>query len=68
MKFEQLVFYVFFSFLNIFTNDMIKATFFFVGASLKNIKIRNEFMKRISIITQKLAVSFYSCIFLKKIV
>ena len=58
---EQLVFSVFFPFVNIFTNDMIKSTFFFATSSLKNIKIRNEFIKRISIsiIKQKLVVILF---------
>ena len=47
---------MFFPFVNIFINDMIKTAVLFVSHSLKNIKIRNEFIKRISIIKQKLSV------------
>ena len=52
-------FYVFFSVVNIFTNDMIKTPFFFVSSYLNNIKIRNEFIERISIIKQKLIVILF---------
>ena len=49
-------FYMFFPFVDIFINDMIKTAILFVSHSLKNIKIRNEFIKRISTIKQKLIV------------
>ena len=54
-------FSVFFPFVNIFTNDIIKTTFLFATPSLKNIKIRNQFIKRISIsiIKQKLIVILF---------
>ena len=52
-KFELLGFYACFSFVNIFTNDMIKTPAFFVSASLDNSNIRKEFIKRVSVIKQK---------------
>ena len=63
-KFELLVFIYFFPFVNIFTNAIIKTPMFSVSPSLKNIKIRNEFIKRISITKQKLtAILFWSIFF-----
>ena len=57
MNFQPIFF--FFSFINIFTNDMIK-TPVFCGAFLKNIKIRIEFIKRISLIKKKsIVISFW---------
>ena len=50
-------FYVFFPFVNLFTNDMIKTPI--VSLSLKNIKIRNEFIKRISLLAQKLIIILF---------
>ena len=48
-----------FPFVNIFTNDAIKTPIVFLSPSLKNIKIRKEFIKRISIIKQKLIVILF---------
>ena len=53
----------FFSFVNIFGNDMIKTPVFFVSPFLKDNKIGNEFRKRISIIKQKLIVILFLSIF-----
>ena len=50
-------FYVFFPFVNLFTNDMIKTPI--VSLSLKNIKIRNEFIKRIFLSEQKLIIILF---------
>ena len=48
-----------FPFVNIFTNDAIKTPIVFLSPSLKNIKIRKEFIKIISIIKQKLIVILF---------
>ena len=52
-------FYVYFPFVNIFANDMIKTPTVFVSPSLRKLKIRNEFIKRISIIKQKFIVILF---------
>ena len=66
-KFEQLVFMCFGLLYISLINYMIQTPllfifiyFFFVSSSLRNMKIRNEFIKRISITKQKLnAILFY---------
>ena len=53
----------FFPFVNIFTNDMIEAPIFLLVSIKKYIQIRNEFIKRISIIKQKLIVILFCQVF-----
>ena len=51
-------FFVFFLFVNMCTKDMIKTPVFFVIPSSKKTKIRNEFIKKMSIIKQKFLFYF----------
>ena len=62
-KIRKTCFYVFFPFVNIFANDMNKTPTVFVSPFSKNHKIRNGFIKRISIIKQKLVVILFSSSF-----
>ena len=54
-------FYVFFPFVNIFANDMIKTPTVFVSPSLKNLKIRNDLTKtsKIGPFMESLSADFF---------